>query len=273
MAKKDRKKTATQAARADRHRLYEASVQDTEVDYEFINRTFRKLRDRKPLMLREDFCGTAKMCCEWASRRLDNIAIGVDLDESVLQWGRDHNLSQLKPEQQQRVTLLKDNVLTVSTPPADVVMAMNFSYQTFKDRDTLRGYFMRVKDSLAKDGVFFMDAFGGSEVYNEQVEETKHKGFVYIWDQAKYNPITGDIVCHIHFRFPDGSRLKKAFTYEWRMWSLPELRELLTEAGFSQVDVYWEGTDKKTGEGNGIYKPTLKGEADPAWVCYLVSQK
>ena len=54
---------------------------------------------------------------------------------------------------------------------------------------------------------------------------------------------------------------------------MPEIREILEEAGFSKVLVYWEGTDKKTGEGNNIYKPTLTGDADPGWVCYLSAAK
>jgi hypothetical protein len=54
---------------------------------------------------------------------------------------------------------------------------------------------------------------------------------------------------------------------------LPELRELLDEAGFSKVTVYWEGTDPKTGEGNNIYSPATVGDADPGWVCFLVAEK
>ena len=44
------------------------------------------------------------------------------------------------------------------------------------------------------------------------------------------NPITHATTCHIHFKFPDGSKLKKAFTYEWRLWTAPEIRELLLVA-------------------------------------------
>ena len=79
--------------------------------------------------------------------------------------------------------------------------------------------------------------------------------------------------CHIHFAFPDGSRLKKAFTYDWRLWTLPEIRELLDEAGFSRITVYWEGIDKKTGEGNGKYKPATVGEADPGWIVFITAEK
>jgi hypothetical protein len=67
--------------------------------------------------------------------------------------------------------------------------------------------------------------------------------------------------------------MKRAFTYEWRLWTLPEIRELLEEAGFSKVTVYWEGTDEETGEGDGKYYPSLQGDADPSWVCYLTAEK
>ena len=136
----------------------------------------------------------------------------------------------------------------------------------------MRDYFIRVRDSLKSDGVFFLGAYGGSEAYDTQKEKTKYDGFTYIWHQAKYEPVTGRTVCHIHFKFPDGSRIKKAFSYDWRLWSLPELRELLEEAGFASVRVYWEGEDDD-GEGNGEFFEETKGEADPGWIAYLVAEK
>ena len=78
--------------------------------------------------------------------------------------------------------------------------------------------------------------------------------------------------CLIHFEFPDGSRIDRAFSYRWRLWTLPEIQELLQEAGFGQVDVYWEGTDAETNEGDGVYTPSTTGDADPGWVCYIVAQ-
>ena len=77
---------------------------------------------------------------------------------------------------------------------------------------------------------------------------------------------------HIHFKFPDGSRIKKAFTYEWRLWTAPEIRELLLEAGFRNPTVYWEGEDED-GEGNGEFSPEARGEADLAWIAYIVAEK
>ena len=96
--------------------------------------------------------------------------------------------------------------------------------------------------------MFFLDAFGGPDASDLTKEKTKIDGFTYIWEQAEFEPVTRRILCHIHFKFPDGSKIKRAFTYDWRLWTLPELRELLIEAGFARVRVYWEGDD---GEGGG----------------------
>ena len=104
-------------------------------------------------------------------------------------------------------------------------------------------------------------------------EKRRVEGFTYIWDQAVYNPITGEALNHIHYRFPDGSEIKKAFTYDWRLWTLPEIQELLLEAGFREVNVYWEGTDEDTGQGNDEFKPTRRGEACQGWIAYLAADK
>jgi hypothetical protein len=263
----------TMAQRADRHVLYEESVQDVAGEYRFVSKTFRKLRGRRAQRMREDFCGTASMSCEWVRRHHNNTAIGVDVDPEVLAWGRKHNLARLKPADRMRLTLLQEDVRQVQTAAVDVVLAMNFSYQLFKERNTLRGYFSSVRDALVDDGVLFLDMYGGYEAFQELREKRKCRGFKYIWEQARYNPINGDMRCHIHFSFPDGSRLKKAFTYDWRLWTLPEMRELLDEAGYSRITVYWEEVDKKTGEGNGKYKPATVGEADPGWIVFITAEK
>lgn len=270
-SKKSRK--PTQAERADRHVLYQKSVQDTGFEFEFVDATFKRLRGRRARRLREDFCGTAAMCCEWVRQRRDNHAVGVDLDPDVLDWGREHNLAGLKPSEQRRVSLVEGDVLSVALEPAELLLAMNFSYQCFKDRAMLRRYFESVHRGLTDDGVFIMDAFGGYDAFREMTERTDHKKFTYIWDQHRYDPITGDMLCYIHFAFPDGSKLKRAFAYEWRLWTLPELQEILREAGFRRVTVYWQGTEEGTNEGDGVFEPAEHGEADPAWICFVSAEK
>ena len=266
----------TQAERADRHVLYEAAVQCVDAECDFITTTFRALRGRTPLALREDFCGTAGISCHWAGLGPRHRAVGVDLDPEVLAWARERRFPRLAPARRRRVTLLEANVLDVQGDgidgrPVDVVGAFNFSYWVFKSRALLRRYFRRVRASLAPDGVFFLDAFGGYDAYRVLRESTPNRGFTYVWDQAYYSPVTGDIRCHIHFRFPDGSKLQEAFSYDWRLWSLPEIRELLAEAGFSRSAVYWEGTGPD-GHGNGEFSPVTEGDADAGWVAYIVAE-
>jgi hypothetical protein len=261
------------AEQTDRHVLYQESVQCVEAEIDMIDENFKRLRGRQAISLREDFCGTANTGCEWVRRRPTNIAVGIDLDQDILDWGQTHNVNQLRESAQKRITLLRGDTLTVRTPPVDTVLAMNFSYQIFKTRAKLKEYFSRVYETLTKDGVLFLDAFGGYEAFREMEESTEFDNFTYIWDQHRYNPINGDITCLIHFTFPDGSKMKRAFSYDWRLWTLPELQELLIEAGFQRVLVYWEGTNEKTGEGNGEYLPTNIGEADAGWICYLSAEK
>lgn len=266
----------TLADRADRYRCYELSVQCAEAEVDFIDRNYRVLRRRSARLLREDFCGTASVCCDWVKRRKTNRALGVDIDGDVLNWGRGHNLAALKPQAAKRVELLEQDVLAVATDPLDIIAAMNFSYWLLKDRSSVKRYFERVRAALKDDGIFFLDAYGGYDSYRVITEERTIEGdrgdFTYIWEQEKYDPITGRLVCHIGFAFPDGSRLDRAFSYDWRLWSLPEIRELLDEAGFERVICYWQGWDQD-GNPDGTFVPADEGEADAGWIAYLTAEK
>lgn len=262
----------TMAQRADRHDLYEKSVQSAGDECAFVLDTFRRLRKRSPRILREDFCGTASVACHWVRLDRQNRAIGVDLDPEVLDWGLRRHGAALTPGQRQRLDLLQADVTRARTVPADVVVAFNFSYWVFKTRPQMVRYFRRARQALAEDGIFMLDAFGGSDAYREMRETTPFPRFTYVWHQEKYRPVTGEILCHIGFRFPDGSRLDKAFTYDWRIWSLPEITEMLAEAGFRRSTVWWEGTTED-GEGNGEFAPEEQGEADAAWVAYIVAER
>ena len=271
MAGSRAKNGKSRAERADRHVLYEKAVQSARAEIDFVSATFRNLRGRPARVLREDFCGTAHNSCEWVRRGRDHEAWGVDLDPQVLDWSRRHKLARLRPSQAERLRLVKGNVLSTRTAPADVVVALNFSYWVFKNRATMKRYFRRARAALVGDGLFILDAFGGYEACKEMQEPSRCNGFTYIWDQAHFNPISSEILCHIHFRFKDGSRLNNAFTYDWRLWTLPELNEMLAETGFEPI-VYWEGTTR-SGNGNGIFKPSRTGEADAGWVAYIVAVK
>lgn len=268
---KSKKSRMKMAKKADKHRLYERAVQSSDAEIDFVDSTFKAITGREATVLREDFCGTTNSSCEWIRRRSTNRALCVDLDEEVLAWGKRHHVDALAEDQQARIELIHGDVMAVETEAVDAVLAMNFSYWLFKDRKSMVAYFTRVYNGLKADGVFFLDACGGFEAFSEMEEATEHDNFTYVWDQSHYNPITGDYICKIHFQFDDGSKLKDAFVYHWRLWTLPEITEMLTEAGF-EATVYWEGTDED-GDGDGVFTASTEGEADAGWIVYISAAK
>lgn len=260
------------ARTADKFVLYQMAVQAPELDTAFMARHFEKHVGRPARSFREDFCGTAGLACHWVKRHQENTAIGVDLDGPTLAWGRAHNVTKLlDDEQRQRLTLVQADVNDVRRPRVDIVCALNFSYYIFKTRDALRTYFANCRKSLVDDGVLFLDLWGGSDAQAEMRDRRAIGGATYIWDQFKFDPLSADSTCKIHFEFPDGTKLKDAFVYEWRMWTAKELTELLEEAGFRKWHFLWEGTTKK-GTGNGVYREVKRGEADRSWIAYLVAR-
>jgi SAM-dependent methyltransferase len=272
--KKSRKrKSRRTASTSDKHELYEESVQNPEAEVEFIDQVWKERRGRLAHHIREDFCGTAIASVAWVKHRRTNTAVAVDIDPGVLAWGRKRLADRLDEAQRSRLTLREGDVRRVNTEPVDSVLAMNFSYYLFKTRQELRQYFARVHRALVDDGMFLLDAYGGSDAFLEVKEKRRVSGFTYIWDQELYNPITGEALNHIHYKFPDGSEIRKAFSYDWRLWTLPEIQEILQEAGFRDVIVYWEGTDEETGEGNDEFTPSDRGEACQGWIAYLVAEK
>jgi len=276
-----KKHKATMADGADRYALYRLSVQDPHHEVQMFRRFFKDAYGRYPTTLREDFCAAFAVCCEWVKTAPENTAVGVDLDPEPLDYGRTHYLPELTAAQRARVSLEQANVLETTTS-AQVIAAQNYSFFLFKTRDEVRAYFEAVRRCLPKEGLFVFDMVGGSSFYQSDLEEgrkvarrtaldkERNPPFRYVWHQASFNPITADVLFHIHFRFPDGSSIEKAFTYDWRLWTLPELLEILDEAGFRERHVYWETLDKD-GDPSGNYRRATSGRPDPAWLSYVVA--
>ena len=256
----------------DRHWLYEDAVQSPDVHIKLFDRLYKKRNGRPPRVLKEDFCGTALMAAEWVKYRPGNEAIGVDLDKPTLKWGKTHHIEPLGKDAG-RVTLVHADVRDVDRPRADVVAALNFSYSVFKTPKELRKYFKNVHRSLKPGGAFFLDVFGGWEAQMDVTDKTRYSGYTYVWDQKGYDPVTNNARFHIHFKFHGGGGIRDAFIYDWRLWTIPELREELEAAGFSSSDVLWEGVEKDTGEGNGVFRSVKKAENCPGWNAFVVGWK
>ena len=268
-----RKKGWRTAAESNIHDLYELSVQDPDNEVDIIGQIWSEQRGRSCQSIREDFCGTAAVAIRWVASDTSHTAVGIDLDDDVLAFANTKASEQLDEQQLKRINLRKGDVLSTASDTVDCLLAHNFSYFIFKQRAKVIEYFRTALGGLKDDGLFILDAYGGSDSFVEMEEERDMDGFTYVWDQHKYDPVTGDVVNYIHFRFPDGTKIDKAFTYEWRLWTIPEIREMLIEAGFSSTVVYWEGTDDETEEGNGEWEAVAQGEACEGWIAYVVGVK
>ncbi len=271
--KPKKKKSKYSAKSADKYELYQLAVQSPEEDIEFLADLYRRLRHKKARHFREDFSGTCLLTSHWISRGPRYTAEAFDIDPEPLQWGARHNLQPLGPAAE-RATLHNKDARETSDKAPDIRCAQNFSYWVFKTRNEMLDYFRRSREDLAPGGIFVVDLHGGPECFEAMEEETElEEGFSYVWDQDEYWPITSEAKFHIHFRFPDGSEWRHAFSYDWRLWGLTELREILEDAGFARVDCYWEGTDEDGESGNGVFTREDKGENCLSYVAYLVAQK
>lgn len=267
----------TMADKADKFVCYQKSVQSPDHEVDFFLQAFREAYGRDPVSLREDFCGTFSICCSWVRSHAERIAVGVDLCPDTLDWGRKNNLSKLSDAERDRIQVLEQDVRENNSEPADILAAQNFSFWIFKTRAEVVAYFSAAFDNMNDESVLIMDMMGGGDCYQEdQVDKrtiSKGKnGFSYHWRQVSFNPVNADAKFRIDFRFKDGSRIKGAFEYDWRFWTIPEVREMLAEAGFRESHVYWELEDDD-GEDTGIWQRGHDAPAHPSWISYIVAVK
>ena len=184
-----------------KYQLYESSVQSCSSDIEFINKQFKHLRNRSPLLLEEGFSGTSALSCQWVCQSSKHSALAIDLDPEPLQYGKKQHYRPLTTQQKKQITFLQKNVMDKQDIRVDVATAFNFSYFIIKQRLELLKYFRRVRNSLAEDGIFFVDIFGGSESRKLLEEETEHDEHSYYWDCDFYNPLRNEVLYHIHFKY------------------------------------------------------------------------
>lgn len=257
---------------ADKHRLYQLSVQDPAFEVKLATRQYRRRRGTRPVVLREDFCGTAAVACHWVGAHKANRAIGLDLDAETLDWAKAQNVAALG-DAADRVDLRLRDVRTVTRPRADVVQAFNFSCYLFHPLPELVAYLRCVRRSLAPGGIVMLDGYGGWEsgqaVADRRTVKSPDGSFGYVWDQAAFNPVDNMATCHIHFEFKNQKKWKRAFTYHWRLYSPAELRDALVAAGFERVEILWDVDDDPE---QSNFRPATRADNCPGWLFYAVAE-
>ena len=233
----------TAAQRADKYRLYVEAVQNPAADVRFFSALYEQMNGRPPQTIREDFCGTAAISCEWLRHSESGRAIAIDIDPEPIEWCRAHHVPALTPQQADRLQLIERDVLEGDLPEADVILAPNTSICLLRKRADLVRYFSQCRARLLPGGLFIMDLYAGPEAQRSGKERLPGVACVGIWEQASFNSITNEAVNRIHFEFADASRLNDAFVFEMRMWSPAELIDALAEVGFRSTCTYKRSAD------------------------------
>lgn len=254
----------------DRFHFYELAVTNADM----LARFCRALHPSTPTTLREDFSGTAALARAWLSLNPSHRAIAVDHDTKVLARAR-------KESKSLRLRTITADVLR-ATPKADIIAATNFPLGYFHSRAQLLAYLTASRKRLNKKGLFLADLYGGASAFTtgttkRTLREPNGNRFTYLWQQQDADAQTNLVHNAIHFQFKSRSgkatTIKNAFTYHWRLWSIPELTDALTEAGFRSIETHDRLGDAIDSEGNlYIPHPDPHHRLDPDWVVYVVAR-
>jgi hypothetical protein len=120
------------AANADRHELYQASVQNVEAEIDFVDETFRALRGREAVCFGKTSAGPATRRASGSAAGPRTVAFGLDIDDRDARVGPGAHGGARSSRAAGRVSLLERNVLSAGRRGRHGrVLAMNFSYWLF----------------------------------------------------------------------------------------------------------------------------------------------
>lgn len=268
---------ARRAPRRRPHRLdlYELAVQHPPAEVAFLLRCYEHHRGCLPTRLKEDFAGTAAVAAHWVSLHGDMRALAVDAHGPTLRRAARRCAARLGPRTVD-LHCVQADVAAVTRPRVDMVAALNFSTFVYHERSALLTYFRAARRALWPDGLLVIDAYGGPGAMRtgEQRRTIRPAAghgiepFVYHWEQRDHDPISGRVDCRIHFTLAGGEGMANAFRYRWRLWSLPELCELMRAAGFAEAEVWCDGCED--GRSDGHYRPRRRLDPREDWVAYVV---
>jgi len=171
-----------------------------------------------------------------------------------------------------RTSLYCGDVRTSPKLATDIVFAGNFSYFVFKERSQLLEYFRNARESLAPSGLLILDHFGGADIHEASTELSRRDSdrfgrFEMSWRQSAFDEFTASSRFTLKARPRNEKRWTTLGVYDWRLWSIPEIKDALAECGFTRVSVYWQ-------KDNGHFARREKSEANCLkWLAYIVAAR
>lgn len=299
--------------------LYQQSVQSPKGDISYLQKFFLMyVGGRAPLHLQEDFCGTALLSVEWLHGDARRTAVGLDLDVDALNWCLENNVNRIGADVCPRISLLHGNVLQplesklvnfnadeiiqkmkledndvdsvadtkslkdIQLPARDIVCAFNYSCCCLHSRKELIIYFKHALSALSrKGGIFVMDLYGGTSSEGVLRLQRRFPNFTYVWEQAEFDIIQRKTRISLHYNLHKQKRkIRNAFSYSWRLWSLPEVKDCLEEAGFRSVH-FWirnmpdseqiRRTDGFSAGRDVKYEEATSFQQQDSWNAYVVA--
>jgi len=242
-----------------RHDLYEICVQSPED----LAAVLRAIHGGDHTALGEDFCGTAALSAAWIEQVDGGRSIAVDHDRETLARAPKH----------EAITLVAGDVrgdTDADTHRVDVLHVGNFSIGEWHTRADLLAYLRHARARLANDGIFVCDLYGGETAFatgviDREIPLPDGRTVHYAWEQREADAVTGMVVNAIHFQVCRDLRveidLPDAFTYHWRLWSVPELRDAMTEAGFAGTEV-WDKVPDAVDDEDRVYPRQIHDAED-----------
>ncbi|PAN27468.1 hypothetical protein PAHAL_5G082700 [Panicum hallii] len=165
-------------------------------------------------------------------------------------------------------------------PGRDIICAFNYSCCCLHSRKDLVLYFRHAFSALSKrGGIFVMDVYGGTSSERKLRLQRKFPSFTYFWEQEEFDIISRQTRISLHFQAGKKQMLRHAFTYHWRLWSIPEIKDCLEEAGFESIHVWIREMPNTQSSGNAKeynanrdvkYEESQRFNQGDAWNAYVV---
>lgn len=234
-----------------RYDLYELAAQAPVAEAAFL----RAVHAHNPEVLAEDFAGPCGIARAWLTLADHHRAICTDLDHEPLDHARDRTLRDLGAGALARIDFHSCDVRTTKGR-ADIIASLNFAVGELHDRPALLTYLRHALARLHPKGILVCDTYAGPDAlvpgsYDQEID-TDHGTVHYTWRQVEADPLTHRVRNAMDFRLPDGKRMPDAFTYDWRLWTIPELRDACREAGFPRTQVFTALAHAHTESGDPI---------------------
>jgi len=255
--------------------LYDLCVQNAPAAVRFIDAARRNLRLPRAMSLREDFSGGGGLALAWVASHKSRTAVAVDHNAAVL----------ARLAHRPRLTPIAASVLRCHRR-ADVIAATNFPLGYFHTRAALLQYLTLTRKRLQPGGTFIADMYGGPSAFHTGTQrQTFHlvgatrKGTPvrYEFEQRAADALTGRVTNALHFTVGTGNkalRLRDAFTYDWRLWTIPELADACSESGFTHTEFHDFEGGALDDQARFHTRPLAHGEDLPTnWVVYLVANR